>query len=302
MRLSIQDNSHFKKLTTQTFHPMSDKLKILQETPAKLSFIEKEALWNEKEKISQATQPLKNLKSLPKMAGITPKTARFLKIKSLFYLIRHDEKKIFTRFFFKRPLTYSFSLLRSYFTPQSFTRKDDLFFYGMATEEEFKQAIASKDSTLLIGFSYCHKPLECPSGRFTDKCQNNSENPVCNQCFIGKCSYLLKNTKAKIVYIPTIHYIGEKIFEAVHENPKKNVYFLITACEMSLTMFADWGNMIKAKGIGIRLDGRICNTMKAFELSENGIKPGLTVVLDATKQKMLDIMQSIHKDACDEKV
>jgi hypothetical protein len=66
---------------------------------------------------------------------------------------------------------------------------------------------------------------------------------------------------------------------------------MITACEMTLEMFGDWGNMVGIKGIGVRLDGRICNTMKAFELSEEGIKPGLTVVLDDTQGQMLDLIK-----------
>ena len=68
----------------------------------------------------------------------------------------------------------------------------------------------------------------------------------------------------------------------------KKIIFLITACEMTLEMFGDWGNMTGIQGIGVRLDGRICNTMKAFELSEQGIKPGLTVVLGETQKKMLE--------------
>ena len=58
--------------------------------------------------------------------------------------------------------------------------------------------------------------------------------------------------------------------------------------------FADvWrlGNMVNIQGIGVRLDGRICNTMKAFELSENGIKPGLTIVLDETQKRVLDLIK-----------
>ena len=55
-------------------------------------------------------------------------------------------------------------------------------------------------------------------------------------------------------------------------------------------MFGDWGNMVNIKGIGVRLDGRICNTMKAFELSEAGIKPGLTVVLPETQKRILDLI------------
>jgi hypothetical protein len=74
----------------------------------------------------------------------------------------------------------------------------------------------------------------------------------------------------------------------INEHPDIEIIFLITACEMTLTMFADWGNMAGIKGVGVRLDGRICNTMKAFELSEEGIKPGLTVVNSNAKQKMLD--------------
>jgi len=56
---------------------------------------------------------------------------------------------------------------------------------------------------------------------------------------------------------------------------------------MTLQMFGDWGNMVGLSGVGVRLDGRICNTMEAFALSERGVKPGLTVVLPETQKRML---------------
>lgn len=71
--------------------------------------------------------------------------------------------------------------------------------------------------------------------------------------------------------------------------------FLITACELTLEMFGDWGNMLGIRGLGVRLDGRICNTMKAFELSEIGIKPGLTVVRDETQTKILELIRLIRE-------
>lgn len=71
---------------------------------------------------------------------------------------------------------------------------------------------------------------------------------------------------------------------------------------MTLKMFGDWGNMVNIKGIGVRLDGRICNTMKAFELSEAGIKPGLTVVLPHTQRKILSLLKSRRSNASCEKV
>ena len=264
-----------------------DKLKILP------NWEEKEKEWDELSTKAQNIKKLKSLSRLPKMPGITKGTSRFLKGKSLFYQIKYDKNKIFLKYFFKKPFTYSVALLKSYFQKNSFERREDFFFYGIKDEEAFKASISKEDALVLVGFSYCHKPFECPSGRFTSACKNDEKSPVCSQCFIGKCSSLLKGSKAEIHYIPTIHYIGEAIFKAVHENPKKKVYFLITACEMSLVMFSDWGNMIRAKGIGVRLDGRICNTMRAFKLSEEGIKPGLTVVLDKTKEKILNILSAV---------
>ena len=53
--------------------------------------------------------------------------------------------------------------------------------------------------------------------------------------------------------------------------------------------------MVDIKGIGVRLDGRICNTMKAFEFSERGIKPGLTVVLDRTQERIMDLLEVFCK-------
>ncbi len=269
----------------------------------KLNIIE--SSWDEKAKAFEASNPLKTLKTLPKMDGITQDTAKYLKAKGLFYLIKHDKNKIFLRYFFKKPLRYALSLIRSYLKgPSSFSRDGDLFFYGIPSKESFKK-IAAQNPLVILGFSYCHKPFECPSGRFSDQCQNTQDHPVCSQCFIGKCGTLAKHTQAQILYIPTIHYIGEKIFEATHQNPGRQVLFLITACELSLTMFGDWGNMIGAKGIGIRLDGRICNTMRAFKLSEEGIKPGLTVVLKDSEQQILDLIKSLppsQKDASCETV
>jgi hypothetical protein len=258
---------------------MNDKLKILNTS------------WEEKAERAKKLHPLKGFATLPKMVGITAKTARFLKAKGLFYLILHDKNKIFFRFFFKKPFRYTLALLRSYAKKKSFHREKDFFFYGLTGEKEFLEKVQDENTQVIVGFSYCHKPMECPSGRFSDQCKNDPNSLVCNQCFIGKCSFLLQGRKnVQILYIPTIHYIGEKIFEAALQDSKRPVLFFITACELSLTMFGDWGNMISAKGIGVRLDGRICNTMRAFALSEEGIKPGLTTILDETKERMLDIL------------
>jgi hypothetical protein len=250
-----------------------------------------ETKWDEQAEKLRTSHPLKILQTLPKkMPGIAEAG---IKRKGLFYLLLHDKKKVFWRHFFRSPVRYAFRLISSYLKGKSYLRDGDFFLYGLSSAEE----LAKDPSALFIlGFSYCHKPFECPSGRFTDQCMKDPSHPVCRQCFIGKCSHAAP-PQTQLLWIPTIHYIGEKIFESVATNPKRKIVFLITACEMSLEMFGDWGNMVGAKGIGVRLDGRICNTMKAFELSEKGIKPGLTVVLDETQTKMLNLLRQMKSAA-----
>lgn len=249
-----------------------------------------EANWEIGAKEAAAKKPIKGLLSLPKMPGMTPETAKNLKWKSLKWMIFEDHRRIIFKNFCKHPIKYGWSFLKSVFRKKSFQRDGDFFLYGVENTKQFEKLLKDPENLLVLGFSYCHKPFECPSGRFTDACVHDPENLVCRQCFIGKAVNAVPEKIAIPLFIPTIHYIGEKIFEIVHANPMKKVLFIITACEMTLEMFGDWGNMVNIVGIGVRLDGRICNTMAAFELSEKGIKPGLTVVLDETQKKILELL------------
>lgn len=268
---------------------MQNKLKLWKESPA--SFEEAELAWDLGAKAAAEIQPLKAPKQLPSMVGITPDTAKGLKWKSLKWMVTNDDDKKILKSFLKHPFKYGWRWLKSAFKAKPFKRQGDFFLYGVESVNEFSQLLKDKNSLFVIGFSYCHKPFECPSGRFTAECIHDPENPICRQCFIGKTVNALPKGNNIPLFIPTIHYVGGKIFELVHQYPGKTILFLITACELTLEMFGDLGNMVDIRGLGIRLDGRICNTMKAFELSEQGIKPGLTVVLPETQKRILELVK-----------
>lgn len=249
-----------------------------------------ETEWDRRAEKAAQQHPLKTLKTLPDMPGMTPETAKNLKWKSLKWMISQDHDRKILKNVLRKPFLYGWRYLKSIFQAKSFKREGDFFLYGLKSLAEFEQLVQDKEALFVLGFSYCHKPFECPSGRFTDQCIRDLENPVCQQCFIGKALHASADTVPLI--IPTVHYIGGKMFDLVNQYPGKRILFMITACEMTLEMFGDWGNMVDIRGLGVRLDGRICNTMKAFELSEKGIKPGLTVVLDATQKTMLKLIRS----------
>jgi hypothetical protein len=250
-----------------------------------------ETQWDKGAEEAAKQRPIKKLSTLPVMPGMTEETAKNLKWKSFKWMIKQDHDKTILKGFLKHPFKYGFAYLKSLFSKKSFKREGDFFFYNVDDLHHFQTLLSNQESLFIVGFSYCHKPFECPSGRFTPECIYDAENPVCRQCFIGKAVNALPDEHSIPLFIPTIHYIGGKIFELIEKNPGKKILFMITACEMTLEMFGDWGNMVNIRGIGVRLDGRICNTMKAFELSETGIKPGLTVVLDATQKQMLEMIR-----------
>jgi len=255
------------------------------------SWQEAEKKWDEKAEEAKREHPLKVLNSLPKMPGMTEETKKHLKWKSLLWMFKKDANFAVMRHVVKRPFFHLRRYVQSLVKKKPYRRDGDFFLYGIESVDAFKVLLQRDDTFFVLGFSYCEKPHECPSGRFTPDCIHDLESPVCQQCFIGKCVHSLDEKKSTALFIPTIHYIAKKIFEIVEAHPDKQVIFMITACEMTLEMFGDWGNMAGVRGIGVRLDGRICNTMRAFELSEEGIKPGLTVVLENTKQRMLDILK-----------
>lgn len=247
--------------------------------------------WDDGAVDAQNTQPIRGLSQLPKIPGISKETAPFLKWKSLKWMIAKDENWAVAKYVLKRPFRHAWRYLVSLIKRKPYIRDDDFFLYGCNNVEEFKRLLDNPKSVFVVGFSYCEKPHECPSGRFNDQCIHDPENLVCRQCFIGKSVNLLPTERTVPLFIPTIHYIGQKIFETIERYPNNEIVFLITACELTLEMFGDWGNLAGVKGIGVRLDGRICNTMRAFELSETGIKPGLTVVLERTQKRILDLLE-----------
>ncbi len=247
--------------------------------------------WDTRAEKLAKTHPLKTISHLPDIPGITKKTARFLRWKSLVYLLRNDHNRIFQRFFWKHPFKYTWNLFKSYAKKNPFVRDGDFFLYGFSSLEAFQNSLSAP--LVVVGFSYCHKPLECPSGRFNDQCIHDPCHPVFGKCFIGKTVNALAKERVKTLFIPTVHYIGEQFFKLLETHKAESMVFLITACELTLQMFSDWGNMLGIRGVGVRLDGRICNTMKAFELSEIGIKPGLTIVTEETQKQILQLLRRL---------
>ena len=221
---------------------------------------------------------------------IHPKTAKFLKWKTVVYLLSQDKNFVLTKFFLKRPLKYGFNFFKSVIKKKPYKQVGNFFLYGFDNIEEFEDQLQKKDNLLIFAFGYCHKPFNCPAKRFSEKCSNDPNNDICRQCFIGKCINCLPKGSIALS-VTTVHYIGKTIFELIEKNPDRKILFISTACELALKMCSDWGNMVNIKGVGVQLCGRVCHTMEAFKFAERGIKPHLTEVHPDDMDPILSLLK-----------
>lgn len=254
------------------------------------SWEEAEAAWDTAAACAALDTPLKSSSS-PSVPLVAP-GENGLRWKGLAWALHKDKGFFLVLRLLRHPFRYLYQYVRSACTRFPYQRTEDLFLYGITCLSAMEALLRRDDTVLVVGFSYCQKPHECPSLRFSDTCIHSLDNPVCRQCTIGKAYHCLPHTATSFVVIPTINAIGKSILEAIDTHPNKRVVFIITACEMALQMFADMGNMVGVCGVGIRLGGRVCNTFRAFILSEEGIKPGLTTVLPSTQHHLFSLLRT----------
>ncbi len=176
------------------------------------------AFWDERAKQAEKEHPLKVLKTLPDIPGMTEETAKNLKWKSLKWMVQKDKGFAVFGHVIKKPFLYLWRYLVSSFKKKPYVRDGDFFLYGIKDVAAFKARLEEPESLLIVGFSYCEKPHECPSGRFNDACIHDRQNPVCQQCFIGKAIHSLPEERTKVLLIPTIHYIAKKVFERLGQH------------------------------------------------------------------------------------
>jgi hypothetical protein len=215
-----------------------------------------------------------------------------MRLKGLSWVLRKDRGMVLVKSLIKNPLRHSFRYLRSLFGKKSFVQDEDFFFYNAKGFQDFSENLDPENTMLILGFSYCQKPFECPCKRFSDACIADPQSLICRQCLIGKAF----NASPKLdhtvpVIIKTVNDIGKVVLDVLEKNKKKRVVFLITCCHMALSMFADLGYMVNISGVGFRLQGRFCNTFRAFQLSEQGIKPGRTELSYEASTKLFDLLK-----------
>ncbi|MEG0036791.1 MAG: hypothetical protein RSB82_00740 [Victivallaceae bacterium] len=227
-----------------------------------------------------------------KIPFITEKTAQGLKRKTILYLFSVKEGRRRFLYFLKKPkcfLRLIYSLLRK---NKNYRQQDSCFFFDCSSFDEFFDLTQkTPDSLFVFGLSYCQKPRECPRGRFNDKCSFNDKNPICLECPVGK----FRPVADEIIIIPTFLYIADRFCRLAEDNPGKKIFFIITACELSLKMFGDYASVLDLTGIGIRLVGRICNTFDAFKLAERGIKPGETFLEEGVEEDLMRLLKRFNK-------
>lgn len=257
------------------------------------SWEEAERAWDEGAKRCQEAVSLKTGSSVVGAPYVDPQLSDVsMRLKGLVWVMRKDKGGVLFRNILKNPIKHFLRYAWSLLGKGSYSRDGDFFLFNTKSFEKFSDAFDPQHSVLIVGFSYCQKPFECQFGRFSGQCSADPNSPVCRQCTIGKAMNALPRSENTIpVIIPTVNDVGGIVLETIKKHKNKRVLFLITSCHMALSMFADLGYMVNISGVGFRLQGRFCNTFKAFQLSEQGIKPGHTVLSYEASKGLFELLK-----------
>lgn len=204
-----------------------------------------------------------------------------MKIKALKYLISKN-KVLFFKIFFKHPFLYSYRYLKSLL----FLKKkieDGATLFGITSLSELQSLICDNETTLLLAFSFCQKDLDCKATRFSANCLGDA----CNKCFISK---YINQKNIYCVCVLTISDLGKKIFE-IQKKEGDKLIFIITACDMAISMFEDLSNMLKLKGIALPLEGRVCSSFENFTSAENGSMSFQTIFSEKHKKLLVELLK-----------
>ncbi len=221
---------------------------------------------------------------------------KLLKFKSLFYLLKQGS---LFKAFSKRPLFY----LKRYF----FQKKPACppLFHGIQNPEELQELIQDKNNLLLLGFSYCQKPLYCPSGRFNDSC--SFDPALCKNCFIGGC-FQKKLVNSEKIIITTAASLAEKLLFLSNPDLRSHssstttstvpsstisskIIFLICACPLSLRLFQDFPALLDLKGRSFPLSGAVCASFSAFLSAEKGFKKEISQLSPSSEKEILKFLE-----------
>lgn len=186
-------------------------------------------------------------------------------IKALKYLILNDKDRLLTKWFLKRPFSNTFKFFLSLFKRESRFLNIQAF--------DFQELLKNPKTSLFIGFSYCQKPQKCPALFFSSDCLCEKNNPICQNCSIGKYQ---SSKNVNVFIITTVHLLAKKLFEITEKNSSNPILFVIAACPFAIDLFQSFSPLLPIKGVSLPLEGRVCRNFKGFSLAEKGKKNGTT--------------------------
>lgn len=199
------------------------------------------------------------------------------KLKILRYLVS-ENRDLFFSYFLKNPLLFIYKYLKSLFVQD--VKERGIHLFNLPSLEELSLILKMNSTKVIVGFSYCQKPLDC-FDRFSDKC-----DPSCSKCLISK---FLAHPQIELAIIPTISFLGKRLLEMA--KTQKSV-FIIMACEFSIDLFKNFSYLFDLQGIAIPLENRVCTNLTSFFLAEKGVKK----TVSRLSQEHLCLLLSILDD------
>jgi len=210
---------------------------------------------------------------------------RYLKVKGFYHLFKQNPSYVI-KALLRRPFLY-FKRFISSFSEKRTLLQEGVHLYGFKKLEDLKRSLASKESLLILGFSYCQRPKNCPAIRFSNTCP--IDQSTCSSCSLSPFIKHLRKDDSFIVIAKALD-LGEKILNLQKKYPQKEILFALSVCDLSEEIFSNFSHILGAKGVSFSLNGNTCTNFKSFQLAEEGKKKNTTYLDDMQNQLLQEFL------------
>ncbi len=146
----------------------------------------------------------------------------------------------------------------------------------------------------VIAVSYCQKPLNCPAGRFNDRCIYENSSP-CNNCPVGDIKHKAELNNIEFTILTTsFEFARFHLRKISHSAYSRRVLYIISVCPYVLFLSKMFAFILNIKIVPFFLTKGGCKNKYEFLKAENGEKAIVTKCSHNAHRNFIELMDYLR--------
>ena len=184
--------------------------------------------------------------------------------------------------------------LRYYYEKPSLKGNAGFFLFNIDNPCEFQRQ-KTHYYDIIVGVSYCQKPINCPSGRFNDECKPK-DLTVCRDCVVNQIRKQALDSNLKFIILTTSFDFARFHLERTNNRMQSSrILYIVSVCPYILNISKLFGFILNTILISFPLTKRGCRNAREFISAEKGGKTERTEYSNHVHNAFLETISHFGK-------